>query len=163
MPVAQSAMTAGRASVMPACGFWPEMERSPIALPYRTLLNGKFYVGRVPGSLGGYGITYLAWDMLLHTQVAIKEFFPSAMATRAPTDPAVIPHSEADRATFSAGLEVFLTEAGTLARFSHPNIARVREFFTENSTGYCVMDDYDGQSLPEYLQRTGALLSPGLA
>ena len=114
-----------------------------------------------------YSLSYS--DVMEFTRGVLGKFKIDAMnniftmATRAPTDPAVIPHSEADRATFSAGLEVFLTEAGTLARFSHPNIARVREFFTENSTGYCVMDDYDGQSLPEYLQRTGALLSPGLA
>ena len=37
--------------------------------------------GKVLG-IGGFGITYLGYDLTLDIRVAIKEYMPSAMATR---------------------------------------------------------------------------------
>jgi serine/threonine protein kinase len=66
----------------PSCGFSLEEERSPLPLPYRTVLNGRFMVGRVLGRPGGFGITYLAWDETLQTRAALKEFLPGAAVSR---------------------------------------------------------------------------------
>ena len=38
-----------------------------------TGLAGKFKIGRLLGR-GGFGATYLAWDMNLEVRIAIKEF-----------------------------------------------------------------------------------------
>ena len=129
--------------------------RNPLALDQGTLLDDQFRIGRVLG-IGGFGITYLAFDEVLEMGVAVKEYLPSDMAARKTGSHTVQPLSttgaEMDEADFENGLERFLQEARTLARFErHPNIVRVRTFFQENGTAYLVMNFYRGRTLAEYL------------
>lgn len=101
--------------------------------------------------IGGFGITYLARDTHLDMRVAIKEYLPSSLSVRS-ADSIVHPKSDADAATYRWGLDRFLKEAQTLARFRHPNIVRVIRYFEANGTAYMVMDYEDGQSLAAYLR-----------
>ena len=55
--------------------------RSPLALDQEVLLNDQFRVGRVLG-VGGFGITYLAFDEVLEMVVAVKEYLPNNIAVR---------------------------------------------------------------------------------
>ena len=59
------------------------MEQTVIrqALPVNTILNGRYLVGNVLGA-GGFGITYMAQDMVSNCSVAIKEFMPEGMLSR---------------------------------------------------------------------------------
>ena len=126
--------------------------RSPLALDEETLLDEQFRVGRVLG-VGGFGITYLAFDEVLEMVVAVKEFLPNNIAVRKTGSQSVRPVSSGgDTQDFEFGLKRFLQEARTLAKFEdHPNIVRVRTFFEENGTGYFVMNFYEGRTLAEYL------------
>ena len=66
----------------PNCGFSIEeydQKRSSRALPPMTILAGKYLLGKVLGE-GGFGITYLGWDLNLERKVAIKEYFPTGLA-----------------------------------------------------------------------------------
>lgn len=149
----------GIAVVCPKCGYRADQERNPIVLPYETALNNKFLVGRILGKPGGFGITYLAWDSVLHTTVAIKEYLPRNLATRSPNGITVMLHNPKDKDQFIFGLHQFLKEARTLAQFSHPNVVRAREFFQQNNTAYLVMDYYEGVSLEEYVHNKGGKVS----
>lgn len=140
------------AVVCPSCGANRDPESAPVALPPRTVLNERFLVGRLLGRPGGFGITYLARDLTLRITVAIKEFLPSTFASRATDRATVVPNTGDDRAAFRGGLEEFLEEARILVSFSHPNIARVRDFFTANGTAYLVMDYYEGTGLDQYVR-----------
>ena len=100
---------------------------------------------------GGFGITYLAFDTNLEKKVAIKEYLPSSVAVRNGTT--VLPTSAAHEQDYRWGLDRFIQESRTLARFSHPHIVRVNRFFEANGTGYMVMDYEDGEPLKSYLQR----------
>ena len=151
--------TTAAQSPCPLCGYVRGEERNPLALPERSVLNERFVLGRVLGKPGGYGITYLAWDMTLKTTAAIKEYLPRQLATRKSGDTVVNPNSVDDGRLYSDGLTEFLDEARILVRFTHPNIARVRDFFTENNTAYLVMDYYEGMSLAEYLKARQRVLS----
>jgi len=137
-------------TVCPQCGFDSNTQYSSLVLPYRTILNKKFLIGKVLGK-GGFGITYLAWDLVLQTAVAIKEYLPSTLVARENQCQNVEAHSDQDRTEFEYGLKQFLQEARTLAQFSHNNVVRVREFFAANKTAYLVMDYYKGVSLTEFL------------
>ena len=96
--------------------------------------------------LGGFGITYLASDGNLKRSVAIKEFLPSDLSVRR-EDSTVEPLSEDASETFRWGLDRFLSEARTLARFQHPNIVGVHSVFEANNTAYMVMEYEQGRPL----------------
>lgn len=102
--------------------------------------------------VGGFGMTYLAWDSNLEKHVAIKEYLPGDLALRA-LDGSVVPVSTDHQYDYQWGLERFIIEARTLARFSHPHIVRVNRYFEANGTGYMVMDYEEGESLNQMLKR----------
>ena len=129
-------------------------DQSHIALPPGYRLE-NYRLDSVLGH-GGFGITYQAVDEDLQQVVAIKEYVPREVAFRG-QDSTVIPLSESDRETFEWGLERFLDEARTLARFQHPNIVGVRRFMRANETAYLVMDYCAGESLESVLARDGTL------
>jgi serine/threonine protein kinase len=101
--------------------------------------------------VGGFGITYLAWDSHLEKAVAIKEYLPGELAGRA-ADGDVVALSKERESDYRWGLERFLQEARTLARFEHPNIVRVARYFEANRTAYMVMDYERGEPLKTILQ-----------
>lgn len=50
------------------------------------------------------------------------------------------------------GIDRFIQEARTLAKFSHPHIVRVNRYFEANATGYRVMDHENGESFNQILK-----------
>ena len=120
---------------------------SSIALPPGYRLH-EYRIDAVLGQ-GSFGITYLATDVNLDTQVAIKEYLPAELAIRT-ADSTVRPRSIDVAATLLDGLDQFLVEARTLATFRHPNIVRVARFFEANRTAYMVMDYERGSPLIDW-------------
>ena len=58
----------------PYCGFDVSgYEEKPNCLRPFSILQGKYVIGRVIG-MGGFGITYIGWDLNLQTYIAIKEY-----------------------------------------------------------------------------------------
>ena len=143
------------------CAYEPLMPHAGIALPIGTLLkNGEYQVGRILGKPGGFGITYLGWNLQLETKVAIKEYLPLQIAGRGAGTATVSVHAQDNIESFECGLKSFLDEARTLAQLRHDNIVRVQNFFRENGTAYMVMEFLEGQSLEEYLVKVGRITAP---
>ena len=120
------------------------------ALPIGTMLL-EYRIESILGA-GGFGMTYLCTDTHLDKQVAIKEYFPSDLALRALDGGVVAVNTDADL-NYQWGLERFIQEARTLAKFSHAHIVRVNRYFEANATGYMVMDYENGESLTQLLKR----------
>ena len=103
---------------------------------------------------GAFGITYLAYDKQLETRVAVKEYYPSALASRK-EDGSVSPNAPDAAEPLEEGRDSFLEEARTVARLSHPNIVDVKSYFEANGTAYMVMTYYEGLAFHEWLVEHG--------
>lgn len=119
----------------------------------------EYRIEQVIGS-GGFGITYRGVDVNLETPVAIKEYFPFSLASRS-RNLHVGPKTrvQADVDEYQWGLDRFVEEARTLARFSHANIVRVRRYIQTNGTAYIVMDFCEGMPLSAIIERNPGGLS----
>lgn len=127
----------------------------PHHIPQRTVINDKYLIGKALGE-GGFGITYLAWDLTCGIKVAIKEYFPSGYVSRVPKSNNVIINSKQNQAASNRGLKRFIEEARNLAKIKNlTGIVTVRDFFSANGTAYIVMEYLDGISLKKYMQRKG--------
>ncbi len=132
-----------------------DVQTPPHHLAQRTVLANKYLIHRALGE-GGFGITYLAWDISCGVKVAIKEYYPSGYVNRMPKSNQVIINSKQNQAASNRGLKRFIDEAKTLAKIKNlPGIVSVRDFFSANGTAYIVMEYLDGISLKKYLQRKG--------
>ena len=146
--------------VCPRCGFEQDSIAQPgIALKRNTILHGRYLIGNVIGQ-GGFGITYVGWDLTLEMKVAVKEYFPSGAASRTNSISNQIQWESINQGSEerSEGLERFLKEARRMARLDEvPSIVRVRDAFGENGTAYIVMDFVEGVTLKTYLLGHGVL------
>lgn len=122
-------------------------------LPEGTRLR-DFEINGLIGE-GGFGIVYLAYDHSLGRRVAIKEYMPASMASRAQGSNAVVVKSQRHEETFRLGLKSFVNEARLLARFDHPALVKVYRFWEENGTAYMVMPYYQGPTLKHALAELG--------
>ncbi len=124
-----------------------------LALQSGTDLVSDYRIERVLGA-GGFGITYLASEPALERRVAIKEYFPNDFAMRGAGN-GVRPRSPDCVGDFQWGIERFINEAQTLAKFDHANIVRVYRTFKGNDTAYMVLQFEEGQSLKSWLKGLG--------
>ncbi len=119
----------------------------PAPLPPDAVIGGYRIVRKV--AAGGFGVVYLAVDPE-GQQVAIKEYLPSSLASRAPgaLQPDVPPEK---LSLYRLGLKSFFEEGRALAQISHPSVVSVMNFFRENETVYMVMNYLEGASLQDFI------------
>ena len=109
----------------------------PEILPLADSLAGQYDIERELGR-GGMGVVYLAHDVKLDREVAIKVLPPLLAGT-------------------AEVRERFLREARTAARLSHPNIVAIHRADEIDSRVFFVMGYIAGESLADRLRRTGPL------
>ncbi|MCU0826766.1 MAG: serine/threonine protein kinase [Tabrizicola sp.] len=126
-------------------------------MPGTALLNDQYRVTRFLAS-GGFGITYVAKDAL-DRDIALKECFVEAFCKR--SQARVVTRSEHHRALLQRALGDFRQEARVLARMSHPNIVRIRQYFEENDTAYMALDFVHGHDLFEIIDEKRMFLTMG--
>ncbi|MEG2046296.1 MAG: serine/threonine-protein kinase [Comamonas sp.] len=119
----------------------------PAPLPPDTVIGGYRVLGRV--AAGGFGVVYLAVDAA-GQEVAIKEYIPAALSTRAPG--ALVPQIDPEKtALYRLGLKSFFEEGRALAQISHASVVSVLNFFRENDTVYMVMNYLKGATLQDFI------------
>ncbi|MBS0453316.1 MAG: DUF4384 domain-containing protein [Proteobacteria bacterium] len=137
-PASQPGATAAKGGDAPEAGLLPLGSRL-----------AEFELTRVVGQ-GGFGVVYEAWDTDLERVVAVKEYLPVSLSSRA-GDGTVSPLSERTRETFDLGLRSFINEARLLAQFDHPSLLKVLRFWQEKGTAYMAMPFYRGDTLRQAL------------
>ena len=94
-------------------------------------------------------MVYLAVDAA-DQQVAIKEYLPSSLVTRAAGE--LLPHVPSDKLSlYRLGLKSFFEEGRALAQLSHASVVSVLNFFRENETVYMVMNYLEGATLQDFI------------
>lgn len=131
------------------------MIKAPRALKVGTRIE-NYEIVRVLGA-GGFGITYKAIDHTLQRNVALKEYLPEKIAGRAKDGIKVALRSRGFYDIYKTGLERFLNEARTIAKFNSPNIVSVNGYVETNNTAYIVMDYESGKPLSRILSRRDRL------
>lgn len=123
-----------------------------------VILKERYKIEEVIGA-GGFGITYRAWDPLLQSYVAIKEYYPSGIATRSADSSKVCVPVGQEQREYHRGRIRFLKEAQDVARFqSEPNIVSIYDYLEENDTAYMVMEYLHGCTLKQYIREHGGRL-----
>jgi len=98
---------------------------------------------------GGFGLVYLAVDAD-GQQVAVKEYLPSSLASRAPGE--LLPQVQPEKLSlYRLGLKSFFEEGRSLAQISHASVVSVLNFFRENETVYMVMNYLEGATLQDFI------------
>lgn len=144
----------------PYCGYDNTKDNEGHQLSCGTILKEQYYIGKVLGQ-GGFGITYLGWDLYLDIPVAIKEYFPNGMVMRENTISMDIVSCSGDEGVrFRNNKERFMREAKMQARFSSVSeIVQIKNFFLANNTAYIVMEYVEGITLKQYVKERGGKLS----
>jgi eukaryotic-like serine/threonine-protein kinase len=99
-----------------------------------TMLNQRYQIVRKLGQ-GGMGAVYLARDISLDHEVAVK----------------------VNQNPAAEGVNQFLREARLLAALRHANLPRVTDYFILDSSQYLVMDYIPGKDLDALLEGKGPL------
>ena len=143
-------VTRGGSGDVPPAAAAPSATQHTHTLPTGTRL-GEFELTQTLGE-GGFGIVYLAWDHSLQRKVALKEYMPSAIASRV-GGTEIRPRSERHQETFEAGMKSFINEAKLLAQFDHPALVKVYRFWEANGTAYMVMPFYEGVTVRDAVRK----------
>ena len=144
------------------CGLQQDKYRPiPRCLRPGMCLRDRYILGRVLGE-GSFGISYIAWDCLLDTVVAIKEYFPASLVSRhiseEDEDTNVYIYEKRESQKYQESLKKYLGEAKSLsAYYDLDGIVSVRDFFYANNTAYIVMGYVDGISVKEYVEKNGPI------
>lgn len=103
-----------------------------------TLVDGKYEILREIGR-GGMSVVYLAMDIRLNKQWAIKEIA-----------------RKANDANNDIVVSSLLAEANLMKKLDHPALPRIVDIIEEQNTIYVVMDYIEGEPLSKVLEVYGA-------
>ena len=153
----QSVIETNRRTMYSGTNAPQEMPQRP--LPTGTMLGENYIVGRRLGA-GGFGVSYIGFDINFERKVAIKEFYPRGYADRDITGKNLILRQGKRGAYFKQQRELFAHEGKVLAQLDEEGIVRVLSFCKEYNTAYIIMEFLEGKSLSSYLKERGGYLPP---
>ncbi|MBQ7037824.1 MAG: PASTA domain-containing protein [Clostridia bacterium] len=139
------------------CGYPAGGVNPPEYLRIRTLLGGRYLVGRVL-EIGGDSAVYIGYDTQEESAITLREFFPATMCTRQQGG-ALVP-VEGKETVFASYRAKFLTVARAVARLRDVLVVVPSyDIFEENGTAYTVAEFCEGKSLEKYVAAKGGRLS----
>lgn len=148
----------GNVQQCPFCGFHNDTVAPAPYLPLRTVIGGRYTVGKVI-SASGDGVTYIAWDNESRETVTVREFLPVENITRLQGQTEVTVNEDS-RLVFYDSVREFLTLNRKLAMSRNLSaLIPVIDIIEENNTAYAVSEYFETITLRDFLlkSRTGYL------
>ncbi len=143
-------------SACPHCGYPAGGVNPPEYLRVRTVLNGRYLVGRVL-EIGGDSAVYIGIDRSDDSVVTVREFFHAGILAR-DENGALKPLAGHEK-TMADYKAKFLSVARAVARLRDVLVVVPSfDIFEENGTAYSVSEYCEGVSLEKYVAQKGGRL-----
>lgn len=140
------------------CGYSDKDPYIPTYLAPKTLLGGRYIVGRLL-SYNGESATYMGFDTSAGEKVTIREFMPDTLCTRKKNETNVSVNP-ADSPLYKTYMSEFEDLHRTLMKLSGvAHIQAVLDVFAENNTCYAVFEFINGITLKTFLANSNGGLS----
>lgn len=140
------------------CGYTDDTSSLPSYLPPKTVLTDRYIIGRLIAH-NGEGAVYIAYDTELNKAVEIKEYMPDLLCTRKKGERAITVNSDA-LPLYKSYLSEFADLYKTLMNNDETeSVQKIYGIFSENNTGYVVMERLTGIPLSEYLKNFGGVMN----
>lgn len=137
----------------PNCGHYVDSPQVAPYLPLKTLIGGKYIVGKSVSS-NSEGISYMAFDVDKKSAVMLREFFPEKISNRKHDKKSVMVE-EVLQDTYFSLLNDFLDMWRNIARIrGFSALIPVLDVVEENNTAYVVTEYIESLSLREFLLRS---------
>ena len=147
----------GENTKCPYCGFQKNKRQTENALPFRSLLKGRYVAGRVK-KINGEGFTYIAYDTERDVPVELHEFFPQSLSYR---------DGETGDIRITGGKEVefdrcftkFINNANKINKLQDVEaITHVTDVFEANHTAYAAFEWVEHVTLRYFTEHSGGKL-----
>ena len=136
--------------VCPRCGYEDGAPSLPSYLPPKTVLDGRYIVGRLLSS-NGESAVYIGYDRTASEKVYIREYMPDALCTRTRESPdlkvnigAVVQYKN-----YMSEFVELNRAISRLRTMSH--LVAPTDMFSQNSTAYVILKYTEAVTLKQYL------------
>ena len=140
------------------CGYIDNSAYLPSYLAPRTVLLDRYIVGKMLAH-NGEGAVYIAYDTEKNKVVEIKEYMPDLLCSRKKGENTITVNSDA-LPLYKSYLSEFADLYKTLMNNDETeSVQKIYGIFSENNTGYVVMERLTGVSLTNYLKNFGGVMN----
>ncbi len=140
------------------CGYTDDMPVLPSYLAPGTVLMNRYILGRMLAH-NGESAVYIAYDTEKNKVVEIKEYMPDLLCTRKKGENTIVVNSDS-LPLYKSYLSEFADLYKTLMNNDETeSVQKIYGIFSENNTGYVVMERLKGVALSEYLKNFGGIMN----
>ena len=138
------------AGVCPYCGYDDDAPSQPSYLPPKTVLDGRYIVGKLLHA-NGESALYIGYDKTTEEKVFVREYMPDALCSRTRETPDIKVNANAvvQYKNYMSEFIELNKELTRLRTMSH--IVAPVDMFSQNNTAYVIMQYSDAQTLTQYL------------
>ncbi len=139
------------AGICPHCGYDDSSPSNPSYLPPKTILDGRYIVGRLLSENGESGV-YIGFDRSTEQKVLVREYMPDALCSRSRETPEIKINSGA-LVQYKNYMSEFIELNKELMRLrsATSHIVAPVDMFSQNNTAYVIMQYTESVTLREYL------------
>lgn len=138
------------AGICPYCGYNDSAPSQPSYLPPKTVLDGRYIVGKLLHK-NGESALYIGYDRTTEEKVYVREYMPDALCSRTREAPDIIvnPNSVVQYKNYMSEFIELNKELTRLRTMSH--IVAPIDMFSQNNTAYVIMQYAEAETMTQYL------------
>ena len=139
------------------CGYIDNDAYLPSYLAPKTVLMNRYIVGRIIAK-NGESAVYIGYDADSNRVVEIKEYMPDLLCTRKKNEKEIVVNNNS-LPLYKSYLSEFADLYKTLMNNDETeSVQKIYGIFSENNTGYVIMEHLKGVPLSEYLNSFGGIM-----